>query len=528
MGLGQQTPAIREGAYTAPSFSCADDNGPGQGCRSEGGEAAHRTEGSKAACCIDGPGPGCRSDGPGHACRIARVAEGSAAWRAGLRDGMRLLSADGCALRDILDWHWLADGEELAVESLDLRDGVRRSTVMRRAWGEPWGIEFADAIFDGVRLCRNSCVFCFMDMLPDGMRQSLYLKDDDYRLSFLHGNFVTLTNVSDAELRRIIEMHLSPLRMSLHAVSADVRARLMGRRHARGIEVLERLLAAGIEIMAQLVVVPGVNDGIELERTLAWIAERPGISATGIVPYAFTRHARIQEQLGAAGAAGVLDAVARCDGLRRSDGARRVMAADELHLAAGMGAGLATAMDSLPPASSYGEYPLLEDGVGMLREFIDDWRRLAASEAPCGLDCGREQAERMQKALAAADEAGVAARMLLVTGEAFAPILRELLGEAPGGAPGVSVIAVENRFFGGCVDVAGLLTGHDIIEQASLQAGGPSCLAVLPSVIFNDDLLTLDDLGILDIEQGLGCGCIVIDCNAEALHRLLKAWLARA
>jgi len=248
---------------------------------------------------------------------IGAVEPGSPAARSGLAAGMAVQLVDGQPLGDILDWFWLADGAEVSLTILDSQQpgtvgteypaqvtrpavpvtgetGDSKEILLRREWGEPWGIEFADPLFDGLRTCRNDCLFCFMKMLPSGMRPALYLRDDDYRLSFLQGNFVTLSNLSAADLQRIVAMHLSPLHVSLHAVTPAIREQLMGRNHQQGLDALEQLLAAGIEFHAQMVLMPGINDGAELERSLDWLAARPQFISTGIVPYGYTRHARLQ------------------------------------------------------------------------------------------------------------------------------------------------------------------------------------------------------------------------------------------
>ncbi|MBR2521525.1 MAG: DUF512 domain-containing protein, partial [Coriobacteriales bacterium] len=218
---------------------------------------------------------------------IGDVFPGSAADRQNIRPGMSLVSIDGVSIDDILDWYWLSDGTELDAVFDDPESG-RFEAHLSRSADESWGISFSDNVFDGVRTCCNSCIFCFMGMLPKGMRPSLYLRDDDYRLSFLQGNFVTLTNVADDELERIIAMDLSPLHVSLHAIDARAREELMGPNHQRGLDVVEALVDAGIEFHAQIVLCPGINDGEVLEETLQWVLDRPEVLSIGIVPVGYT------------------------------------------------------------------------------------------------------------------------------------------------------------------------------------------------------------------------------------------------
>ena len=174
---------------------------------------------------------------------VAAVEEGSPAWEAGVEPGMRIVSVNGVEPRDLIDWRWEADGAFCALEVFDPRDGTTTPCELWREPGQDWGIDFTDVLFDGIRTCVNACQFCFMAMLPPEARSTLTLRDDDYRLSFLQGNFVTLTNVSDEEADRIVECGLSPMNVSIHAISPEVRRSLIGRRADRGIEVLERLLA---------------------------------------------------------------------------------------------------------------------------------------------------------------------------------------------------------------------------------------------------------------------------------------------
>ena len=189
----------------------------------------------------------------------------------GHRAGMRIDAVNGVELRDIIDWRWEADGDVAELEVYVPEDDEVYGATLYREPGQDWGIDFTDVLFDGIRTCVNACQFCFMAMLPEDARASLMLRDDDYRLSFLQGNFVTLTNVSDEEVERIIACRLEPMNVSLHAISPEVRRSLIGRNAQRGMDVLERLLDAGIEVHGQIVLCAGINDGDELRRTLDWV-----------------------------------------------------------------------------------------------------------------------------------------------------------------------------------------------------------------------------------------------------------------
>jgi putative radical SAM enzyme (TIGR03279 family) len=314
-----------------------------------------------------------------------------------------------------------------------------------------------------------------MTMLPTGMRPALYLRDDDYRLSFLQGNFVTLTNLSAADVRRIIRYHLSPLHVSLHAITPAVRKQLMGGNHARGIEVLERLLNAGIEVHAQVVLTPGINSGDELNATLAWVEERPNILSVGIVPYGFTRYARLQTSFTSSEARDLIEQMAPFqERSRERNGMTRFQLADEWYLLANV---------TPPPAEHYDGYPQFEDGIGMLRAFEDEWTTPQTTIRPQPQE-----------------------NTLFVTGEAFAPTLKRLITQRfAQSAQGPEVRAIRNNFFGGNVNVTGLLTAHDIISQLKKQGLPPQSTVFIPKVVFNADGLTLDDRTLHDISHALNC-----------------------
>ena len=221
--------------------------------------------------------------------RIVGVTAASPADDAGFEPGCYLTSVDGHPLRDIIDWRWLTDGDVIEVGYIDL-DGERGVVELEREEGEDWGFAFEGVLFDRVKLCRNACTFCFMRQLPAHMRPSLSLRDDDFRLSFLSGTFVTLTNLSVEDEARIVEQRISPLRVSLHASNPAARRALIGKHAAHGIAALDRLLEAGIEVHAQIVLVPEVNDGAVLRDTLEWAYARERIVNIGVVPLGFTRH----------------------------------------------------------------------------------------------------------------------------------------------------------------------------------------------------------------------------------------------
>lgn len=416
--------------------------------------------------------------------RVASVAPGGPADRAGLACGDRIVAADGHPLGDVVDWQWYSDGDSVVAE-FD-RGGVKSRATLVRQPGEAWGIDFEAALFDGIHVCRNACAFCFMTQLPRGLRPSLYVRDDDYRLSFIQGNFISLTNLTDDDTARILEQHLSPLYVSLHAVSPAVRETLVCARDDRALERIDELLEGGIDLHVQIVLVPGVNDREELDLSLTWLAEREGIASVGVVPLGFTGHQKrfSQSYDGPEDAAQVIDQITEWhDAARRQWDTGWVYLADEFYLLAGR---------DLPSSEDYDGFPQYENGIGLARTFVDALAR------------HRRRLVRAVEALEAE-----AATVVLVTGELFAPLLAGVLSAAARLSEGsgtsahspVRVLAVPNRFFGGNVHVTGLLTGEDILASIGSDAavrqaeGGDGRVTYLvPDVILNADGLTLDDM----------------------------------
>ena len=352
-------------------------------------------------------------------------------------------------------------------------------------------------------------MFCFMRQLPDGVRPSLVLRDDDFRLSFLSGTFVTLTNLKPEDETRIIEQHISPLRVSLHASEPDLRRRMIGKHAAHGLAALDRLLAAGIEAHAQIVLMPGVNDGDALRETLEWAWERPGINGVGIVPLGFTKHqTALHESFTTPEAArGVIDVIAPFQQRARAErGGPWVFAADEFYVNA-FGADTPA---HIPPASDYGDYDMFEDGIGIVRSYVDEFEEV----------CENGLAARAAEALAARN---LTARYII--GEAMQPFLDAMIANSSL-AGRLVPLTVRNDYFGGNVNVTGLLTASDIapaIKAASEEEEGTHQLFLLPKVIFNDNGVTLDDMTVQDIENAAGAPVSVVSCNPlDYLPEIIK------
>ncbi len=406
---------------------------------------------------------------------IADVEPNSPAAREGLEPGMVVTHVNGEELRDMIVWQWEADGPFVALEGVaypNTSDEFEFECELERAFGEEWGVTFEGAVFDGMRICRNDCLFCFMKMLPKGMRSTLYLRDDDYRLSFLQGNFVTLTNLSDADIERIVDQALSPLNVSLHAVTPAVRTRLMGKNAARGLEAVDKLLEGGVELHAQIVLVPNENDGDELRRTLDFVESRPGITTLGIVPLGFTR---FQESFSSSfnepeRAQEVIDIVAPYQARsRETSGSTRFQLADEFYLAAGV---------EPPSATDYDGYPQYHDGIGMVRSFLDEADELLRD--PDALASMRACAQRLSAA---------GSRLLVLSGVAASAVMERFLQATPL-ASLAHAQPIANEYFGGNVNVTGLLTRSDVVAQLPDAMDGT--VVVIPDLMLNADGLTLD------------------------------------
>jgi putative radical SAM enzyme (TIGR03279 family) len=412
--------------------------------------------------------------------RIEAVRPGSPAEIQGLEAGDIILDLNGQRIRDLIDYQYLSAEDRVSMTVMK-PDGSARETVIERDERQDWGISFDTLAFDGMKKCSNKCIFCFIDQLPPGMRDSLYEKDDDYRWSFFSGSFITLTNLNDRELERIRRYRLSPLYVSVHATEPGVREDMLGSQRAGGVlRQLRSLLLAGIELHLQVVLCPGVNDGEQLERTLGDLYRLgPGIVSVGLVPVGLTRFREGLPRLRAftREEARVLigQAGAWQERSLNERGSRWVFVADEFYLLAGAG---------FPPAGDYEGYPQLENGIGLASKFVSEFERLREG-LPKRIETGR--------------------RVLVLTGESGYQVLRPIVDELNRIENlEVKLKPIVNRFFGGGVKVTGLLTGKDIIEGVGDEKGFYD-LVVIPEVVLkNDTSLLLDDYSVEDLELKTG------------------------
>jgi len=436
--------------------------------------------------------------------RVVAVAPGSPADAAGLAPGDEILSLNGETVRDVIQYQLQTD--EPLVELELRRGGLERLVAVEKRAGEPLGVELASAVFDRVRTCDNHCPFCFIYQLPAGMRRSLYLKDDDYRLSFLYGNFTTLTRFTEADLERVVTEGLSPLYVSIHSTDPELRARLLrNRRGATSLRWLGALLDAGVEVHGQIVVCPGLNDGPALDDTLLGILDRfPQLASVGVVPLGVSAHTTEPDLRPhtRAGAGAVLDTVERWQ--RRfaaALGRRLVFAADEYYLLAAR---------PFPGEDAYEGFPQHENGVGMARSFAGEVERAAAGERvdPAGprsgffawVDGAPPDGYRSRRAPRTTfTVADGARRTTIVTGEYGAQVLEPLLPALSDVARSeVAVMPVPNTFFGGNIAVTGLLTGRDV--AAALASAPGDARYLLPDVVLSNGRF-LDDTTVADLPR---------------------------
>ena len=404
---------------------------------------------------------------------IEYVQSGSIAEELGLCAGDRLLSINGETVRDLIDFQLFEAQENLLLD-------------VEKADGELWELEFSKDPDEPLGLdvehpepfqCGNNCLFCFVHQLPRGMRRTLYVKDEDYRFSFLYGAYITLSNIREDDLERIVRQRLSPLYISVHATRPEVRGRLLGRPVPPVLGLMQRLVEAGIELHTQVVICPGINDGDVLAETVRDLyALHPGVRSLALVPVGLTGYrARLPElrPVTPDEAIALLDQLSRWqETFLARGGSRFVFAADELYL---------TAERPFPPLDAYEDLAQIENGVGLVPQFRDEAAAVLAEASPVPLE-----------------------RVTLVTGESFAGELGDFAGRLAR-ASGVELVIcpVVNRFFGGHVSVAGLVTGEDILGQLKELALGAGVL--LPDVMFREgEELLLDDVSRLDLERALG------------------------
>jgi putative radical SAM enzyme (TIGR03279 family) len=423
---------------------------------------------------------------------VASVAAGSAAARAGISAGDRILSVSGEAVRDLLDLHYLTSRTRFRLRWRGTR-GILREALFRSG-GKPLGIH-PEPI--RVARCRNRCIFCFVHQLPKGLRKSLYVKDEDVRLSFLDGQYVTFSDVTEEEIRKILRYRLSPLYISIHTTDDALRRKILRNPAACGVtDVMRRLVSGGIAIHGQIVVCPGINDGDELRRTLrSLLPLRPGLSTVAVVPVGLTAHRRGLPPLRPVGPAEARETLAILDDIGRVADARNLKGGEREPFAVPSDEFLLLGGRRIPGRAAYGSFAQLENGVGILRRFMDDASLLFRS-----------------RNLQAGGRGGAVVTGMLPR-KHIADFLREYSRRS--GAR-FELLPVENRLMGKSVTVTGLLSGRDLL--AALR-GRRVKRIFLPSVLLRDagDLF-LDDLSPGDIARETRAEITVFEPTPRGFH----------
>jgi len=424
--------------------------------------------------------------------KVSHVEQKSPAAKSGLKTDDIIIEVNGKKVTDFLDVYVAAFEDRLALKVR--RQGKEKSLEVKRVKGQSLGAELESG---KPRVCTNNCVFCFVNQMPRGLRKGLYVKDEDYRFSFLHGNYLTLTNLKPADEKRIVDMHLWPLYVSVHSTDEDVRARLMGKKPGEDtLAILDRLGNQGIGFHTQIVVVPGMNDGVKLGRTLADLCSRHDyILSVSVVPVGLTCHREglpPLKMVNSALAGEIVSIVQKFqDEMRRATWRGVVHAADELFLLAGL---------PIPPGSYYDDYPQTDNGVGLMRMLLDSAEGIRLPAALKGK------------------------KVAFVTGALAAPHIEKIVSPLTERGFKVDVLAAANKLFGPMVTVSGLLSGKDLIDAVP-DSGGYDAVMLPPSVL-NADGVTLDDMTLKDMSDRLGLPVLVGDYDLKETLKRLKDELA--
>ncbi|MDR1630238.1 MAG: DUF512 domain-containing protein [Oscillospiraceae bacterium] len=431
---------------------------------------------------------------------IDSVKKGSIFEKAGVRTGDTLLSVNRNAIFDVLDYQFYCDDARLTF-SVKRQDGKTVSVFApKRAQGD---IGFQTYLMDSHQRCRNRCVFCFVDQMPEGLRKSLYFKDDDSRLSFLFGNYITLTAISEREVDRIIKMHISPVNISVHTMNPELRAWMMGNRHAgRALSILHRFAEADIGMNTQLVLCPGINDGQELYYSLEELSKLyPAVQSIAAIPVGLTKFRENLPELRPYTKETARDVIRTVDEFNAHfsyfNKKNLAYAADEFYLKAEL---------PMPGTDYYDGFPQLDNGVGLCallkEEFFAALADLQAEETPA------------------------AKTLSLITGEAAYDLMRELTGAFLQRFPqaDITVLRIKNRFFGENVTVAGLLTGKDILEQCRKKIKGGTVL--IPSVMLKSqsEQIFLDDITLDELQKEFGAAIVPVPNDG---YQLLDALMGK-
>ena len=420
----------------------------------------------------------------------------SIAEEAGLEPGDKLLKINGHEFHDILEYRYLISEYEITID-VEKKDGSIEIITIESNY-EDLGIEFNEGLIDEAQSCTNKCIFCFIDQLPKGMRETVYFKDDDTRLSFLQGNYVTLTNMSDEEIDRLIKMHVSPINVSVHATNPELRCKMLNNRFAgKCFDIMKRFKDNGIYMNCQIVLCPGINDNDELNRTLYDLASLyPNVNSISVVPVGLTAYREGLYPLMPFNEKSSLETITQVENIQRDFmdkfGTRLVYLSDEFYVNAGK---------DIPYADAYEGFPQIENGVGLMASMQEEF----------------------DSAIKLVPDKTYHRTVAMATGEIAYDFIRKLADRIEAAAKGVKidVYAVKNNFFGGGVTVSGLVTGGDIIEQLKDKPKA-DILTIPHSMLRDEDNIFLDDTTVAEVEEALGMEVVpIINDGYEFIEKII-------
>lgn len=423
---------------------------------------------------------------------ITKVIQGSAAGEAGIEPGDKIISINGIGITDVFDYRYLISDEDIEIE-IEKASGEIWEIEIEKDQYEDLGLVFESSLMGKPNICKNKCVFCFMDQLAPGMRKTLHFKDDDYRLSFIEGNYVTLTNIGDADLERIIFYKLSPINISVHTTNPDLRIKMMNNLQAGNIiNQIKKLVSEGITVNCQIVLCKGINDGKELDRTIKELAEfHPNLKSISVVPVGLTKYRKECVKLEGFDKYSSIEVIHQIKLLQetflKKFNSRIAFLADEFYLKAGV---------KIPDYHHYEDFPQIENGVGMTSLFKHEFNNYL---------------KRLKYKINRNRRVGV------VTGTAAKEVLQGLVAKLVNLEPNldVHIYAIQNHFFGEQITVAGLVTGSDIIDQLKGKILGEEIL--VPEVMLkHDEDIFLDDISLGEVERALNVKVTKVCNNGKA------------
>ena len=437
---------------------------------------------------------------------IYKVQPDSIAAEMEIEAGDILVSINGKEIEDVFDYHFYVNDTFLDVV-IRKADGEEWELEIEKEFDEDLGIEFENGLMDDYKSCTNKCMFCFIDQMPPGMRETLYFKDDDSRLSFLQGNYITLTNMKDKDLERIIQYKLAPINISVHTTNPELRCKMLHNRFAgEALKKIDRLYEAGIQMNGQIVLCKGENDGEELERTLRDLSKYlPYMESLSVVPVGLTKYRDglyPLEPFTKEDAIEVIKTIEKWQNICMEEHDMHfVQASDEWYLLAGL---------PLPEEERYDGYIQLENGVGMLRLLITEFQD--------ALDEYRQDADMKAEAMEYLEECGGHHKVTIATGRLAAPFIKELAAEFMAEFPGyeVEVVDIRNDFFGERITVSGLITAQDMVAQLKDKELG-NAVAIPCNMLRMGERVFLDDMTVEEVENALQVSLLIVKSSGQAL-----------